>query len=189
MNHDNSINLPSVDQKINVGKLSSGKIYEFKVDQYTPWLKELLEELNEDVRMGFISPSSQGSINCEGSYYKKIRPEYGEYAVVKAKLFAKFYTNCVSTGKVMLDEINVDFEACFLGQSFKNDPDYKDEIEFYIDNSTMDLFFLDHNQLDLKEVLHEYLYLNKDPYPRIDKKNTKEETELEAEETEESEED
>jgi hypothetical protein len=174
MNHENSVTIPTVDQKINVAKLSSGKIYEFKVDQYVPWMKELLEELNEDVKVGFISPSSQGSISCEGSYYKKVRPEYGEYAVLKGHLLAKFYTNCVITGKVMLDEVDVEFEACFLGHSFKNNPDYKDEIEFYIDNSTMDLFFLNNNLLDLKEVLHEYLYLNKDPYPKLDKKETKE---------------
>jgi hypothetical protein len=167
MNNENVVAQTNLDSKININKLSLNKIYDFKIDHSLPWMKELLEELNEDVKIGFVSPSSQANISCEGQYYKKHRGEYGEYAVVRGSLKAKFYTNDVSNGKVMLDDLEVDFCACFLGSNFKTDPDYKDEIEFYVDNQTMDLFFLDNVFIDLKEAFHEYLYLNKDPYPKL----------------------
>lgn len=170
MNSENTNQILSVDSKLNINKLGLSKIYDFRVDQTAPWMKTLLEELNEDVKIGFVSPSSQAVISCEGQYYKKHRGTYGEYAVVQANLTAKFYTNCVSSGKVMLDTLDVDFCACFLPSNFKTDPDYKDEIELYIDNQNMDLFFLDGNFIDLKEALHEYLYLNKNPYPRLEPK-------------------
>ncbi|MFZ4713320.1 MAG: hypothetical protein ACOYL6_06400 [Bacteriovoracaceae bacterium] len=170
MNGENIVAQTNLDSKLNINKLAISKIHDFKLDESLAWMKELLQELNEDVKMGFVSPSSQASISCEGQYYKKHRAEYGEYAVVQGTLKAKFYTNDVSNGKVMLDDLEVDFCACFLGAHFKNDPNYKDEIEFYVDNQTMDLFFLDNVYIDLKEAFHEYLFLNKDPYPRIDNK-------------------
>lgn len=156
------------DHRLNINKIGLNKSYVLKLDQTRPWIKELLNELHEEVNMKFVSPSSHGEISFDGEYYKKNKSQYGDYVIFKGKLFVRFNTNCVSTGKNMMDTIDIDISACFISSSLQNDESFKDEIDIYMDNDNHDLYFYEGHYIDLKEAFHEYIYLNKNPYPRID---------------------
>lgn len=164
------------DHRLNINKIGLNKSYLLKLDQTRPWMKELLDELHEEVSLKFVSPSSQGEINFEGEYYKKNKSQYGDYVVLSGKLFVKFHTNCVSTGKNMMDTLDLDFSACFLSSNLESEESFKDEIDIYMDNNTHDLYFYEGHSIDLKEAFHEYIYLNKNPYPRINTEPTSEST-------------
>lgn len=158
------------DAKLSVNKLPLNKNFEITIDHALPWMKALLTELNEEVgAKQIISPSNQGELKFEGSYYKKNKSEYGDFVIITGTLSARYFTSCSQSGKTMQDEIVAECNACILSESFKVNPDYKDEIELYVDAEMRDLFFQKHSYVLLNEVFHEYLYLNKNPYPRINK--------------------
>jgi len=50
----------------------------------------------------------------------------------------------------------------------KNQHELEDEISLFYDEEEWDLYFYEKNQVDLYPIIHEYIFLNKNPYPGQD---------------------
>ena len=56
--------------------------------------------------------------------------------------------------------------ACaFVDGTFKDNEEFEEEITLFIENQEWDLYFHFNGVVDLKPVIHEYIFLNRNPYP------------------------
>ncbi|MCY4523706.1 MAG: hypothetical protein OXB84_03085, partial [Halobacteriovoraceae bacterium] len=103
--------------------------------------------------------------NFNGSILRKKDGKYGDYFFLKGVLKASFHTYCVKSGNPMLDTINVEVKSAILDDEAKNHFQEKDTI--CLDENQLDLYYYKDNCFDMQKILHEYLFLNKNPYPHL----------------------
>jgi hypothetical protein len=154
--------------KINIFKIDA-KDSLIKVDQQTPWMLELLEELHEDIdKDDPFFENFQSSITFQGELARKDKGQMGDLGILKGELTVDFCTYDVNTGEMMSESLECPVNAVFMDQKVCTELGYEDETNLLVDTVEYDLYFYDGKTIDVKEVLHEYIYLNKDPYPRKD---------------------
>jgi uncharacterized metal-binding protein YceD (DUF177 family) len=142
----------------------------FELDQENcEWLKELLVELNERVSdKSEEEKLKETNLFAKLSIEKKYKQQYGEYVLTKCEINGQFVTECVKTLKPLSEFVNLRFQAGFVDQSLENSDEFAELTEFFVDNEIYELYFYEKGQVDLKETIHEQLYLNIDPYPKIE---------------------
>lgn len=166
-------NKPTVDQLKNPEGLQTfpmNKDHDYFLDKSIDWLAELLKELNENTsQLPEEELLKRSRLDVNLNVKKCFKPQMGEYLLVKGKIDAAFFTDCVRTLTLMKDEVNVEFQCCLLDKALESDDQYNDQIEIYTDNELFDLYYYERRKVDLKELIHEQIYLNKNPYPTRDK--------------------
>ena len=60
--------------------------------------------------------------------------------------------------------------AVFIDSHFEEDDGLGDEITLFYDESERDLYYFEKNLIDFLPVIHEYIFLNRNPYPGSDHK-------------------
>lgn len=158
----------SISGQVNLAKLALNQSYSFNLNKEQDWVKELLMELNQDVNL--LPPEMylmHTNLNISLNLQKKYNNEVREYLIATGKVDAVYRTQCVRTLKEMPEELNFEFKVCFLDESLAQEPEYKDQTEAYVDNGIYELYFYKRRHVDLKEMLHENIVLNKNPYPKL----------------------
>lgn len=155
-----------LEAKINLRKFpaSTPKYYELQTDN--EWVKELLAELNEKAEEK--SPEdylAETSLSMQLEISKEFKQQYGEYLLVKGELEGKFVTQCVRTLEDMPDSIQLHIKACFLDRRFEKEEEFAEQLEIFEKDTVFELYFYDKGFIDLKEMIHEQIYLNINQYP------------------------
>ena len=65
----------------------------------------------------------------------------------------------------MTDELEFDFKVAFIVDIHSSEPEYHEETEIYLDNDLYELFFYKNRNANLKEMIHELIYLYVNQYP------------------------
>jgi hypothetical protein len=144
--------------------------YKFALTKQTPWVEELLRELNENAVEG---TPEENLVTTELNIHVKARRkksiELGEYLSVSVSVKSNYLTRCVRSMSPMTDEVETTFDACFIAEKWKSDPMYHDQTEIYADGKMQELYFFDSADIaDLKEVCHEQIYLCVNPFPTLE---------------------
>lgn len=149
-----------------LNKLPMNKEVFIQLTKDCEWVDELLSELHENTSgLPKAEMNKRSILNIELKLTKKYHSKLGEYLLVGCQLELEFFTNCVKTLGIMKDRLELGFKACFINEEFENDEMYSDQIEIYMDNDMWDLHFYNKRDVDLKEAIHEQIYLNKNAYP------------------------
>ena len=136
--------------------------------QAQDWMNDLLLELCEDApddEIGHIKESPY--IKFSGIFEKKNTPQYNYFILVDGVLEVSFLTTCVKTGLLMQDYINVELRAAFLDETVIENMGLAEETNVFIGTQEYDLYPIQDKKIHLQEAFHEYLYLNKNPYPKM----------------------
>lgn len=157
------------DHLINIARLAADQEFQMTLDKSQDWMCEILQELNEKVNSHpeehYLSHSE---INADFSYKKIHSPTFGDTLCVWGKVDTNFFTECVRTLAEMPDSVSAEFKICFVENHFAEDDDYEDQTEVFINNDIYDMHFYELKKADLKEMIHEVIYLNINPYPIAD---------------------
>lgn len=161
MNKENKL-----DAQINIPKFARNvtKYYSLSVDQ--DWVRDYLIELNE--KADDKSPEEylkETSIQIELEILKKFTPATGEYLLIKGSVETTYATQCVRTLTNMHDSLSTEFKVCFIDDLKSGDDQYADQTETFQENEMYDLYFFVKNKADIKEVIHEQIFLNINQYP------------------------
>lgn len=149
-----------------LNKFPTNKETSIQLNKDCEWINSLLSELHEGVTgMPVTEMNKRSSLDVRLDVTKKFNPKTGEYLLVKCHFEMEFFVNCVKTLTLMKDKLTCDFKSCFIGNEHEDDEMYADQIEVYMDNDLWDLHFYEKRDVDLKEIIHEQIYLNKNPYP------------------------
>lgn len=158
-----------ISAQINLLKLPANNTFEFTLDKTTDWMGEILKELNENATEKSVEEYlEETSLKFTGEITKKNKSDLGEYVLLKGQISGDYATECVRTLKSMKMDLNFDLKICFLDESLAKTELYEDVDETYVDNDIYQVYFYQKRSIDLKETLHEQIFLNVEPYPILD---------------------
>ncbi len=159
----------SLERQLALTKLPNNSWVSFQIDKSTDWLKELLQEMNENAT---IAPAhiilSQTSIELKIELMRKFKGEIGEYVLARGCVEATYATECVRTLRPMQEKLKTEFKSCFAPEALLKSEEYAETSEIWLDGDTWELYAYTKNQLDIAEMVHEQAYLSYNYYPRID---------------------
>jgi hypothetical protein len=151
-------------------KLRSLETYETSWDQKSPWVKELLLELNEkaeDLSDTLKLENSQLQIHLQ--FQKKQKMNSGDYLICELHVNTQFLTHCSQSFQLMKDNIEFSLKACFLHPELTESEECKDQTEYFTDGAVYELYFLNEvGNAPLKELVHEQLFLNLNYFPVLE---------------------
>jgi len=131
------------------------------------WILDLLNELAADDEIPTNFPGQY--LNAKIDLTRKKNEEYKEHLIVSVSLQGKFATPCIRCLEPHLSPIELDFAACFLPADLLDEEMFKDLDTIFTDEKEADIHPYQNNRLiDLKELIHENIYLHKDPFPLHD---------------------
>lgn len=160
------MNYNSLKGLINISKLPLNTTQEFDVNKDVDWVKALLVELNENATTKDSNDYLQNSfLNINLKVTKKFKGSLGEYVLVEGHVETEYFTECIRTLEEMTEELDFEFKAAFIDDLHKSEPEYEEETEIYLDNDLHELYFYNNRTCDLKEMVHELIYLYINQYP------------------------
>lgn len=158
-----------IDSDMNILLLKPNEVTQYTLNKSQDWLEELLNELNEKVSERTTDQYlADSEIDLKISFKRVHQQPFGNVLLCFGELEVHFFTECVRTLKEMKDSLTIDFKACFIPNHFAEDEEYADLDETFIDNDLYEVHFAEKNIANLKEMVHELIYLNINQYPVLD---------------------
>lgn len=153
-----------------IGQWGVGQSHDFVLTNLdTPWIAELLEELNENFDPASATFSQQTpSLEVSINVLRRMTPAFGNHLVVRGSLKTTYLTQCVRCLVNMTDELESDFVACFTEQGDVENPLLHDTDMTVVNGEEMELHFHQNQKVDFKEFIHEQLYLHLNQLPLHD---------------------
>ena len=149
---------------IRTTKLHYGDSKQFKFNQDDLWLNEILGELVDE-----LGGELNSEIDCiigvhlEGSKFQ--HHTYRDAVLLKGSLVVKYPASSSINGDQVQQELSVPIQSVFIDSSFEDNEELKEEITLFVEDQEWDLYFHNNGIVDLKTVIHEYIFLNRNPYP------------------------
>src|SRR5690606_40573373 len=99
---------------LHVKSLSKDMSQEYMLDSEVAWFGAILDELQEDLDDGEIGMTNdEAGIWFKGEATRRSNGKFGEVLFLNGVLSARFYTNCIRTGRLMLDELEADLSGVY----------------------------------------------------------------------------
>ncbi len=149
---------------LNMKEMSPDVIEEYKVSTETMWVNELLAELEED-NDGEVGPETS-KLALDLKITLRSTRYYGDYVTVKANIQSTYYAPCIRCLALTKQELELDVNGLFLHDSYASKPEYQDISSYFIDNEEMELYFQKKGQVELKEFIHEHIFIEKEAFPK-----------------------
>ena len=157
---------------VTISKVPSDNEVDYKLDKSVDWVLELLNELN---KKGDFIPAERliGSshLDIDLKLKRNFTKEFGDYLLMDVKLDTEYHTECVRTLMPMKDTLKLEFKCCFLDKSFETDEKYVELTEIYMEKDVYELVFYGKKQANIKDAIHEQIYLNMNSYPVLNPDN------------------
>lgn len=149
-----------------VTKYSMDVIEEYKIDKTTPWVNELVVELESENDDEAVFDPAEMIITAQIT--RKTNTLLKDHLLVRAQLKAHFHVPCGRCLFPLADELNLDLAAAFLHESQEKLPEYAEATTVYADGQEMELYFYHKGVADIKEFIHEQIYIEVTPFPRCE---------------------
>lgn len=152
--------------KIDLNRFQRDLVYEFEIDQSSPWLNSLLLEINESSGLSPEEFTKESSIQISLKLKKINDSQLQDTALIEYSFKANYFAQSVKDLKKLAQCLEYEASLCFIHESFKNDETYKEETELFLDNKMYELYFSDKGKANLSEAIHEQTFLNFNFYPK-----------------------
>lgn len=130
----------------------------------TPWIQEILDELHEQLDPEDTYPAGSLHINMQIS--RKKSPLLGDHLIVKTEIDAKYHLPCGLTLVPLFQHMQHRVNAAFLHDSQEKQPEYAEATTVFADGEEMELYFYHKGMADIKEFVHEQIFLEVPAFPR-----------------------
>lgn len=148
---------------IKTHKLPKDSASVFQFNHNEAWVSRLLAELNEDLEPHEI----HNIFELELKIWKRFKTQFQEYLVADFKLNLEFTTRCVNSLMPMQDSLSLEINAVYLESHLQNSDELSDSSDLFIDGELRELYFYEKKQISVYEIIHEHIFLNKNPYPSL----------------------
>ncbi len=156
-----------IDKKIILSRYIFDESVSYELDENCDWVSDLYEELEENTdreeagyKKGFISVNLQLK-------RKSVKP-FGDHLLVKGSLKSAYTGACVRCLCVTPQEVEAEFQCAFINSRFEKDPEFEELDDIFTENEQFDLYFYEKGNIEIAEMVHEYLFLNVDHFPLHD---------------------
>lgn len=133
-------------------------------NEKTPWIQEIVTELHEQLDEEDVYPA--GSMTLKLEITRKKNSFIGDHLVVKAHIDAHYHLPCGLTLVPLAQHMVLDVNAAFLHDSQEKLPEYVEATTVYAGNEEMELYFYRKGLADIKEFIHEQIFLEVPAFPR-----------------------
>jgi hypothetical protein len=155
-----------LENPVSLSNYQAGVAQDLKLDASQDFMQELLSEIDNEVEDKERGQESQ--ISFDGQILM-IEGKFEEFFQIMGKLKITYYTHDIVTNEVMTELFDHEVNCLVLTQEVGTKLHLIDEIDIQHKGKTFDLYFMDEQDLfDFKVILHENIYLNKNPYPKLD---------------------
>lgn len=159
----------NTDGKLNVSKFPLNSKQTYELDEQNSWVKSILLELNENAENKLPEEYLEDSfLKLHLEIEKKHRGSYGEYLLITGVVDTEFFTQCVRTLNEMKDSLHTEFKACIIDEVFEKSEEFADQVDIFMDNEVYELHFYENRIANIREIVHEQIYLNVNQYPVSD---------------------
>lgn len=155
-----------LDPQVYVNKYSFDIIEEYEIDKKTPWVNDLLVELEEDNDEDAEYPPA--SMEIKAQITRKTNHFLNDHLIVRSQLKAHFHLPCGRCLFPLAQELDLSLAAAFLHESQEKKPEYAEVTTVFADSQEMELYFYRKGVADIKEFLHEQIYIEVAPFPRCE---------------------
>ena len=137
--------------------------YELTSEQI-PWIQEIVTELHEQLDEEDVYPA--GSMKLKLEITRKKNLFLGDHLIVRAKIDAHYHLPCGLTLVPLAQHMLLNVNAAFLHDSQEKLPEYVEATTVYADNEEMELYYNRKGLADIKEFIHEQIFLEVPAFPR-----------------------
>ena len=163
-----------IGEKIHLIKIPPQQKLEFSFDSSNQqesheWIRDLLKEMNEHASEKKADDYlKETHLVFSGEMMKKDKVDLGEILVVKGTLEGLYATECVRTLSPMKIDFHRQIKVVFIDKSLSQTDEFSDLDETYVDDDLYEIYFFEKRMVDLKEMVHEQIFLHYEPYPILD---------------------
>lgn len=133
----------------------------------TAWTREILNEIEGDFHDEQL-PTGEGNLTAHFKVKRLVNNIYGEHLVIRGQAHVRYYAACVRCLEASQQEADAEFCAAFIHSRYEKDPEYGEVSHIFVDSEEAELYFHDKGKANIKELLHEQLYMNLEPLPLHD---------------------
>jgi hypothetical protein len=149
---------------VDIRGIKKGQTLEVEVNEKIDWVKELLDELSDGVdHQDEVVPYLKIFISLD----KRFNEKFESFVLINGRIEALHPAICVRSGDSFLDKLDIPVNAIVIDDNLREKWGYDEEITMFFEDEEKDLYTFENSQIQVKEILHEYLFLNKNPYPKI----------------------
>lgn len=159
--------LDQIDAVIKLGKFTFDETTDYELDETCEWVGALYDELEEgtdrneaDYQGGFIA--------CDLTLKRKSGKPFGDHLLVKGNIRSKYMAPCVRCLKLTEQEVDADFQTCFVPQHLEKEPEFEELDDIFTENEEYGLYFHNKGDADIAEMVHENLFMNIEHFPLHD---------------------
>lgn len=163
MNNPEKINY-TIEPEVIFNKFSHDFSETYELDTKVPWVAEILNELHDQLAEDDEYPA--GSLNINMTITRKKNTHLGDHLIVRAHINARYHLPCGLTLKPLAQHMDHEIAAAFLHDSMEKYPEYEEATTVYADNDEIELYFYRKGKVDIKEFIHEQIFLEVPPFPR-----------------------
>lgn len=158
-------------EEVLLNAMGEDQFIEIDVDHQTEWMRKILTEVQEDVADELREQPElihQARLHFKGDLQKQINSYWREHALLVGELEVHFWTQCVKSGELMIEKLELDIQAVFINESLKKEKSLEESDTLALGGHEYDLYFYQSGIVRLSDVLHEQVFLNKNPYPTLE---------------------
>ncbi|MBC7429853.1 MAG: DUF177 domain-containing protein [Bacteriovorax sp.] len=154
-----------IDPEVLVTQYSHDITEEYELNNTkTPWIDEILTELHDQLDPEDIHPV--GALELKLIIGRKKSSFLGDHLVVRATINAKYHLPCGLTLVPLFQHMEHKVNAVFLHDSQEKLPEYVELTTVFADGEEMELYFYHKGMADIKEFIHEQIFLEVPAFPR-----------------------
>lgn len=139
---------------------------DYELDQSTEWVNELLTEL-EEPNEGEATPTP-GKLALNLKIMRKALGPYGDRLLVDASFHANYHNPCVRCLAPVALELSGEVKSCFLHGAKEKDEEFQEVTTIFVENDERELYFYHKGIVDLKEMVHEHIFLDAEQFPKCE---------------------
>ena len=153
-----------IDQIIRLNKIKLDEIVALTGNEETDWLDKILHELMENLQGEYVQGAKR-SILLDAELEIREDSNLRKVLLLTGRLNVIYSDVCSKTAELIDQELNIALKSIFVEKYMGTQNDLKDEISLFYEEEEWDLYFYEKNQVDLYPIIHEYIFLNRNPYP------------------------
>jgi hypothetical protein len=152
-----------IKEEMKLQQFLMGKTISLELKDDTDFIQKLVEEINE----GHENEEKENSpsFTFSGEISKDHDSKVGDYLLLTGDIKCSYFDTCVKTGDQLLETLKLSVHAAIVDDEESKKYNFDEVDTIYLENAEYDLFLTEGHSFNLKNILSEYVYLNRDPYP------------------------
>ena len=144
---------------LRLNKIYASQIHHFELDTKTEWINEILRPHS------LASEEHPSTFKVQFNLRRLEKEDLGDPVAIEGELHAVFWTECIRCLTPVQQVIEADINSAFIPADKESDPEIEDQETLYADESELDIYLFNGQDINIKELFDEIIQIHIDPFP------------------------